>query len=289
MLKKSLPHGGELVILDAVGVPFGVVYMGENNYKEDLALKVKQALASMKSQLKFRGFSEESINFYNDFPADRKERYVWWNSKSDSEYKLFLKPEFEALVEDLTLIISKIDSGIETKLNLNLGLPVIRDGPRAHRWAALHSKGRDKRIDVQFFINLTSKGARVGIYFGKHKIGKESWKSFVRHLHKNKEQIFHELNNLEMQGYVFINTIHDDYINKSDGVIYSPTSSQEMYEHVCNNEEIDIVRVLDITNLSNKFLIEKILECFVQTRLMYELLQLSKFNHYSRALISRQD
>ena len=56
-----------------------------------------------------------------------------------------------------------------------------------------------------------------------------------------------------------------------------------------NNEEIDIVRVLDITNLSNKFLIEKILECFVQTRLMYELLQLSKFNHYSRALISRQD
>ena len=59
MLKKSLPHGGELVILDAVGVPFGVVYMDENNCKEDLALKVKQALASMKSQLKFRGFSEE--------------------------------------------------------------------------------------------------------------------------------------------------------------------------------------------------------------------------------------
>ena len=92
-----------------------------------------------------------------------------------------------------------------------------------------------------------------------------------------------------MQGYVFINTIHDDYINKSDGVIYSPSSPQEMYEHVCKNQEIDILRVLNGTNTSNKCLLEQILECFVQTRLMYELLQLSKFNHYSRTLIARQD
>ena len=103
------------------------------------------------------------------------------------DYKKYLKPEFENLIKDLTKIIENYDSGIETELKDNLGKTHTQWGPIPHRWAAIHSKGRDKTLDVQFFINLTSKGLRVGICVSHQRNYSNSWKSFLIRLLKRKE------------------------------------------------------------------------------------------------------
>jgi hypothetical protein len=256
---------------------------------ESLHDKVFLAYDLEKKNLQFSGFTPPSIDFYNDFPLVEAEAAEWWSSKrgnnNDGDYDLYLKPEFEALIEDITRIIVCVDSGIETELSKNIGNTHGEwTGPRAHRWAAIHTKGRDKRIDVQFFINLTTNGLRVGIYIGKNKLGLETWKSFMQRLHTSKERVFAELKNLEKLGYLFINTDHKDYVEKSDGVMTSPNTSDEMYERVSKYKEFDILLKFDREELCNELLIDKILECFIQTRKIYELLQLSKFNHYQRGL-----
>jgi len=265
---------------------FGVICMSEKADDNDLNTAVDLVYNSVKNKLQFKGFSTKSLEFFNEFPVIKSERYDWWNERSDIDYQQFLKPEFNALVKDLTLIISEIDHGIETNLSKNVGSPIVKDGPRAHRWAAIHTRGRDKRIDVQFFINLTSKGLRVGIYFGQNKVEPTSWKGFIRYLHSSKEMVFQQVCNLQKQGYSFINTTHQDYVNDSLGLVSSPLDSQVMYEHIFRHKEFDIMKLIETSELRSKELVVKILGIFIETRAMYELLQLSKFNRRKRTLVN---
>jgi len=257
---------------------------------EELLENILSTYNELKNELEFTGFSEPSISFYDDYPEPGHSRLnsvleeakEWWVTKQgeDGDYKKHLKPEFENLIKDITIIIENHDSGIETELKDNLGSTHTRWGPIPHRWAAIHSKGRPITIDVQFFINLTSKGLRAGICVSQQKGYSGSWKSFLNRLLKRKELIFEEIKNLENLGYNFINTDTKDYANKFDGTVVIHNDSEEMYNHVSDSDvaEFDIVFYISQENLGKSNLIKDILECFVQTRKLYQSLQPSKFN-----------
>ena len=253
---------------------------------EELLNNIISTYNELENELKFTGFSEPSVSFYDDYPEPGNSKInltkaiEWWTTKQgeNGDYKKYLKPEFENLIKDLTKIIENYDSGIETELKDNLGKTHTQWGPIPHRWAAIHSKGRDKTLDVQFFINLTSKGLRVGICVSHQRNYSNSWKSFLIRLLKRKELIFEEIKNLEDLGYTFINTKKEDYANKSDGTVIIFNDSEEMYNHVRDVAQFDIVFFVGKENLYKSNLIIDILECFVQTRKLYQLLQPSKFN-----------
>ena len=101
--------------------------MSEKADNYDLNTAVNLVYNSLKNKLQFKGFSKKSLEFFNEFPVIKSERYDWWNERSDIDYQQFLKPEFDALVKDLILIISEIDHGIETNLSKNLGSPIVKD------------------------------------------------------------------------------------------------------------------------------------------------------------------
>ena len=259
--------------------------MSDSLSEQTLAEKVSAAHSVVFSELEFMGFSPESIHFFDTFPANKEERYNWWRRKSTSgDYSNQLKPEFNTLVQDIVKVISLVDNGIEKEIKNNVGSQVIRCGPIAYRWAAIHTKSRDKRIDVQFFINLTCTGLRVGIYFGKHEIDTNPWKSFVLHMSKNKDTIFEELIRLKDIGYKFLNTTNEDFAVGSDGVEQSPSDSFQMYQHSFEKEEFGIIKKLESDSLHGRDVLSFVLDCFVETRRMYELLQLSKFNRYKRSI-----
>jgi len=253
---------------------------------EELLNNILSTYNELENELEFTGFSDPSVSFYEDYPEpghskiDLTKAKDWWTTKQgeNGDYKKYLKPEFENLIKDITKIIKIYDSGIETELKNNLGKTHTQWGPIPHRWAAIHSEDRDKTMDVQFFINLTSKGLRVGICVSYQRNYSDSWKSFLVRLLKRKELIFEEIKNLEKLGYNFMNTTNEDYANKSDGTVIINNDSEEMYNHVRDAAQFDIVFFVGEENLDKSSLIIDILECFVQTRKMYQLLQPSKFN-----------
>lgn len=259
--------------------------MSDNLQEQTLAEKVKAAYSEVYSELEFLGFAHESTHFFDSFPVEKEKRYSWWRGKSISgDYENYLKPEFNSLVEDIVKVISLVDNGIEKEIKNNVGSQVIRSGPIAYRWAAIHTKNKDKRIDVQFFINLTCTGLRVGIYFGKHKSNTDPWKSFVLHMSKNKDTIFDELIRLKTNGFKFLNTTNEDFALGSDGIEQSPSDSDQMYNHSFEKEEFGIIKKLESNSLHGREVLSFVLDCFVETRRMYELLQLSKFNKYKRSI-----
>ena len=259
--------------------------MSDSLPEQTLAEKVKAAQSLVYPELEFLGFSPESIHFFDTFPINKEKRYDWWRGKSISgDYENHLKPEFNSLVQDIVKVISLVDSGIEKEIKNNVGNQVIRSGPIAYRWAAIHTKSRDKRIDVQFFINLTCTGLRVGIYFGKNEIDTNPWKSFILHMSKNKGTIFEELIRLKTIGYKFLNTTNEDFAQGSDGTEQSPSDSIQMYQHSFEKEEFGIIKKLESDSLHCRDVLSFVLDCFVETRRMYELLQLSKFNRYKRSI-----
>ena len=259
--------------------------MKKEMQEQTLTEKVQAATSEVHSDLEFSGFSPKSIHFFDSFHIEKEKRYDWWREKSLSgEYENYLKPEFNSLIQDIVKVISVVDNGIETEIKKNVGKQVIRSGPIAYRWAAIHTKSRDKRIDVQFFVNLTSNGLRVGIYFGKHEIDTNPWKSFVLHMSKNKLTIFEELIRLKTIGYKFLNTTNEDFAVGSDGIEQSPSDSSQMYQHSFEKEEFGIIKKLERDSLQGKDVLSFVLDCFVETRRMYEQLQLSKFNKYKRSI-----
>ena len=119
------------------------------------------------SSKKFNGFSTESLHFFDDYPIDSNQSRNWWNNQK-SNYEEFLKPEFFDLLEGLISVVSHFDEGLNTDVSQCLGRTHdMSTKPIPYRWAALHSEGSDKRIDVQFFINLTILAfAVLGMFIG---------------------------------------------------------------------------------------------------------------------------
>jgi len=244
-----------------------------------------------KPNLEFNGFSPASIDFFDDYPAEAIGKWneankEWYNDSKKEIFREVLKPEFETLVCDLTKLISNLDPEIELDPKENIGqLTTQWKGAIPHYWAAVHTLNRDKRTDIQFFINLCALGIRVGIYTGKYDNNTEIWRGFIRRLSKNKEEVFQAVKELESKDYLFINTKDLDYALKSDGTVPTINDAQEMYRHVFGQSEFDVIFKIGKEKLFDISLIEEILKCFVETRRLYEMLQPNSFNKYKRSLI----
>ena len=206
--------------------------------------KIIRIYEEEKSNLKFRGFSAASIDFFDDYPVEALGK---WNDSnknwmSDSKKQVrdeYLKPEFENLVNDITNLISKLDPGIELESKKNIGrLESRHKGWLPYYWAAIHTLGKDKRTDIQFFINLTALGIRVGIYTGEYDNDRRIWQSFIRRFSKKKEEVFQVVKELESKDYIFINTKDIHYAEKSDGIAPKINDAQEMYVNVFEQSEI---------------------------------------------------
>lgn len=261
--------------------------------ESELMNEIRAKMDELWDSYNFTGFSSESIKFFENYPQtmDREHEWEWWMQKSGAkrsgDYWKFLKPEFSDLITDASNTIYLLDSGIEMNIDENLGRPINRRGPLPHCWGAIHSSGRDKRIDIQFFINLAGVGLRVGIYIGSHDKSKQSWNRYYNALLENKSIIFKEIKKLENLGYKMISTNHGHYIQKSEGEIFSPESPNEMLEFSHSKQEFDVLKIIDDSKLERKELIQEILEAFVQTRKIYEILQLS--NYYPARNLILQD
>ena len=263
--------------------------------ESELMKAIEVKIDEMWNNYNFTGFSTESIQFFEDYPQtnNRGEEWDWWRTKSgtekDGDYWTMLKPEFTDLLSDIAETIHSFDSGIEMKIEDNLGEPINRRGPLPHCWGAIHTKNRDKRIDVQFFINLAGVGMRVGIFIGSHDKSPKSWNRYYTGLFENKSLVFEELKKLENIGYKFISTNHGHYIRKSEGEIISPESPDAMLDFAYSNQEFDVLKIIDNSKLNSKELIKEILTSFVETRRIYEMLQLSNYSPKSRNLILVDD
>ena len=264
----------------------------------ELLNKVFLAYEKERQNLSFSGFSPASIDFFDDYPVETlgkgsDSNKNWMSDSKKQVFDEYLKPEFENLVNDITKLISHLDPEIEMDASKNIGSLHHRwKGWLPHYWAAIHTLGKDKRTDIQFFINLTALGLRVGIYTGEYADGIRVWHGFIVRLSKNKDEVFQELKELESKGYLFINTDGRDYAMKSDGKVATVNDSQEMYDHVNRRDkyerkkpEFDIIYRIGKEKMTDQSLIEEILRCFVETRRMYEMLQPRSFNKFKRTLL----
>ncbi len=257
---------------------------------ESLFDKVFLAYEKERQNLNFSGFSPASINFFDDYPVEAIGKWneankEWYNDSKKEIFREFLKPEFETLVCDLTKLISNLDPGIELNPKENIGqLTTQWKGAIPHYWAAVHTLNKDKRTDIQFFINLCALGIRVGIYTGEYNTDVKIWQRFIVRLLENKEEVFQAVKELESKDYLFINTDDLDYAMKSDGKVPTLNDAQEMYEHVFEEKEFDIIFRIEKERMTDMSLIEEIMKCFVETRRLYEMLQPKRFNKYKRGL-----
>lgn len=259
--------------------------------ESELINEIRVKIDDLWDNYNFTGFSSESVQFFENYPQtdNRDDEWEWWRQKSgvekNGDYWKVLKPEFSDLITDVANTIHLLDSGIEMNIDENLGEPINRRGPLPHCWGAIHTQKRDKRIDIQFFINLAGVGLRVGIFIGSHDKSPKSWNRYYNALFENKSIIFEEIKKLENLGYKMISTNHGHYIQKSEGEIFSPKSPNEMLEFSHSKQEFDVLKIIDDSKLESKELIKEILAAFVQTRKIYEMLQLSNYSPESRNLI----
>ena len=256
-------------------------------------------------ELKFTGFSNTAIDFFNDMP-NKTEAPEWLKNKKESGDFGVLKSEFIDLIHDLCKILCLADVGFEDDYSGNKiigretrqGALKGQNAPiTGHHWGALHTRGKPKTEDTQFFINHTSLGLRVGIYdkryeFAENRIEESKrWNHFLIRLDKNKEYIFNEYLEANKAGFEFVKTPKDEYFNHSMGKIFQPNSAQEMYDFVCDTtppfkQSFGLLKLIPHSQMKTSLLIEDILECFVITRSIYEKLQPSKFDSYKRNISS---
>ena len=234
----------------------------------------------------FEGFSSESLEFFDDFPQNLTKSNEWWKGKKEKN-TAYLKPEFEAFIRSIIQVISRFDRGIETNPNTCIGRPTSQNKGAAfpYRWGAIHSARADKRIDVQFFLNLTSMGLRVGVYSGWNAAGPKAWAARQRKIIGEQGPIFEQLKILEKAKYRLIKTSEQDHANKSAGTEYAPSTSLEMCNIISENKQIGILKILDIRSMTTQELKENILKGFVETRKIYQLLQPSSYSSYARDLV----
>jgi len=254
---------------------------------------VDELLADLKAehnktqiQCSFSGFSTKSVNFFDEYPEDPKVATDWWNSKggnSDSgDYQMCLKPEFLSLIESLIQIIStRIDKGIQTDAKQCISRPNSKSGNRRYWpyfWSAIHYAKKpksNKSVEIQFFMNLTKMGLRVGIYFGEHSTDDGQWGANRIRFNESKEDIFAELIFLtQKMGYDFVKTDDQDHAIGSIGTQLSIEEPKELFKLVFNDEKkFTLLKTLSKEKLFSEHLIQEILEIFAETRKIYELLE----------------
>lgn len=234
----------------------------------------------------FPGFSKESLQFFDDFPESMDDSNEWWHAKKPV-YDESLKPEFEEFFRSLIGVIAKFDAGIQTDPSQCIGRPTSQDKGKAnpYRWGAIHSANSDKRIDVQFFLNLTSIGLRVGIYSGKHSHEPKAWSARQRKITSRKNQIFTIIKSLEEKGYCMHITTSHDHANRTGGRTFQPSDAEEMLDFVIENSQIDVLKTIDLRKLSPRAMMEQVLGAFVETRQLYQVLQPSSYSSYARDLV----
>ena len=239
---------------------------------------------------RFSGFSDESINFFNDYPEDPSHAKEWWISLgSNLEHGIYhnhLKPEFHALIVDLIEIISTVDAGIQTDVKQCVSRPNSQGSRRRYipyYWGAIHyAKGETskKSMEIQFFINLTKMGLRVGIYVGKQKKDDGQWSGFDKRLRKRSEEVYKELILLvDEKGFDFVRTNDQDHAKGSIGTKLSVTNSDDLINHVLDytgeKKEFTLLKTISKERLFSRDLIQEILTIFVETRRIYEILESS--------------
>ena len=233
----------------------------------------------------FDGFSLESLDFFDNYPAQFAESPDWWSTQKGA-YERSLKPEFFDLIRSVSDVVQQFDNGLEKDVSKCIGQTHdASTRPIPYRWAALHTEGADKRIDVQFFINLTSIGLRVGIYSGQHDVDKNAWNARQTRIHAKKNEIFDEYAQLKKLGFEMLHTTKHDFASGSSGTKYEPSDSEELYQNVASLRQISFIRTLDSRDLSADELMREILKAFADTRKMYQMLQSSKYNAYKRDLV----
>lgn len=234
----------------------------------------------------FLGFSKESLEFFDDYHESMDDSNEWWLSKKSVYYES-LKPEFEEFFASLINVISNFDPGIQTEPTQCIGRPTSQDKGKAnpYRWGAIHSANSDKRIDVQFFLNLTSIGLRIGIYSGKHSHEPKAWSARQRKITSKKDQIFAIINSLEEKGYCMHVTTAQDHAHRTGGRTFQPSDAEEMVNFVIENSQLDVLKTINIRELSPREMMEQVLGAFVETRQLYQILQPSSYSSYARDLI----
>ena len=74
---------------------------------EELLNNIISTYNELENELKFTGFSEPSVSFYDDYPEPGNSKInltkaiEWWTTKQgeNGDYKKYLKPEFENLIK----------------------------------------------------------------------------------------------------------------------------------------------------------------------------------------------
>ena len=237
------------------------------------------------SSQKFNGFSTESLHFFDDYPIDSTQSPNWWNNQKTS-YEQFLKPEFFDLLECLISVVSHFDIGLETDVSQCLGRTHdMSTRPIPYRWAALHSEGTNKRIDVQFFINMTALGLRVGIFSGHHDTDSNAWNARQKRIYSKRIKIFDQYRELHALGFEMLHTTKSDHASKSHGNKYTPENPEELYNNVATLRQISFIKTLDVKNMNSNEISLHLLKVFSDTRPVYQLLQSSKYESYKRNLV----
>lgn len=233
----------------------------------------------------FSGFSPESTQFFDNYPLNIADSPRWWDQQK-TDYEEFLKPEFRDLLECIIAVVAQFDSGIETEVSKCVGnTHDMSFKPIPYRWAALHSRGADKRIDVQFFINLTSIGLRVGIYSGHHVEDSQAWNARQKRIHSKRNEIFEQYMDLSSREFEMLHTTKQDHASKSSGTQYCPKDENELYTNIAMLRQIGFVKTLDIRKMNGNEIAQNLLRAFSDTRKVYQLLQSSKYSSYKRDLL----
>ena len=237
------------------------------------------------SSVKFTGFSTESLHFFDDYPIDSSLSPEWWDHQK-STYEDYLKPEFHDLLRSLISVITCFDKGLEAEVAKCLGRTHdASTRPIPYRWAALHSANTDKRIDVQFFINLTSLGLRVGIFSGHHGFDTNAWNARQKRIYSKRVEIFQRYRELQDLGFEMLHTTKSDHASKSHGTRYTPENHDELYSSIAKLQQISFIKTLDAKNMNSDEICMEILKIFSDTRSVYQLLQSSKYDSYKRNLV----
>ena len=234
---------------------------------------------------KFGGFSTESLHFFDDYPMTSNNSPTWWQNQK-TNYEQFLKPEFFELLGCLISVVNHYDNGLETDVSRCLGRTHdMSTRPIPYRWAALHSSGTDKRIDVQFFINLTALGLRVGIFSGHHDTDSKAWNARQKRIYSKRIEIFEQYRELQTLGFEMLHTTKSDHASKSYGTRYTPESPDELYTNIATLRQISFIKTLDVKSMNANDLSLELLKVFSDTRQVYQLIQSSNYDSYKRNLV----
>lgn len=263
---------------------------------ESLLIELVNSYENVGEDSNFMGFSSNSITFFDDYPEDSRKATEWWNSKGgnrpEGDYQQHLKPEFYSLVDCMIQILHpRFDRGIQTDTKQCIGNPNSQTEKWRYwpyYWSALHyakSETSNKSVEIQFFMNLTNSGLRVGIYFGKHQSDSGQWNGNIKRFSENQDDIFSEVIRLITdKAYMLVKTTSSDHATGNVGTIFHPQNAKELYALVVGQSQFTLVRTIPKTRLQSRDVVVDILEIFSETRTLYEALESRKKINQRRLL-----